>query len=134
VSLRHPKAVEWEQRLKEVFDRIDDILEERHGHRHLLHPTRPKRHATANREDDGLFDVGASFTAGFGSAHGAGYVVELRVATLARVPDAERERLENEVVDLLREQLPVAFPGRQLRVVRDGHVIKIVGDLSLGTL
>jgi len=134
MSLRHHKAVEWEQRLKQVFDRIDDVLEERHGRRYSLHPARPKRHSTANREDDGVFDVGAAYTPGYGSRHGAGYVVDVRVATLGRVKADELHQMEQEVADLLRKLLPEAFPERELTVVRDGHVLKIVGDLSLGAV
>ena len=33
----------------------------------------------------------------------------------------------------IRERLPAAFPGRDLRVVRDGEVWKLVGDLALDT-
>lgn len=133
MSLRDPRAVEWEGRLKEVFDRIDDHLEDRYGGRYPLRPVRARRGETANREDDGLFDIGASFTAGFGSVAGRGYVIEVRMATLSRVPPDVLEEIEEEVVLRLREELPRAFPGRKLEVVRDGPVYKISGDLSLGT-
>ena len=45
-----------------LSDRIDDLLEERYGHRYSLHPARPKRHVTANREDDGLFGGATAVT------------------------------------------------------------------------
>ncbi len=118
--------------LKAVFDRIDAHLEQRYGQRYPLHPARPTHGATANREHDGLFDIGAAFSVGLGSAHGRGYVVEVRLATLANVPAAVRHQIEREVADWLREELPAAFPGRRLRVERDGPVYKIVGDLGLG--
>lgn len=131
MSTRHPRAEEWEERLKGVFDRIDDHLEERYGHLYPLHPSRPSRGGTADREQDGLFNVGAAFAAGYGSRHGPGYVIEVRMATLSRVSAELREQIEKEVAELLRNDLPKAFPGRELKVERDGPVYKIVGDLSL---
>lgn len=130
--MRHPKAIAWEDRLKRVFDAIDDRLEDRYGHLFPLHPARPARGRTANRESDGLFDVGAAFSAGFGSKIGRGYVVEIRMATLSHVPAPVREDIEREVVRLLKAGLANEFPGRKLRVSRDGNVYKIHGDLSLG--
>lgn len=130
--MRHPKVLAWEHTLKDVFDRIDHELEERYGDRYELHPARPERGATANPEHDGLFNVGASFSAGFGSEHGPGYVVEVRMSTLTRVPRDVRERIEKDVVTLLKRELPRAFPGRELHVKRDGAVYKIHGDLGLG--
>ena len=133
MSTRHPKAEEWEERLKAVFDRIDDHLEDRYGHLYPLHPARPSHGRTSNREEDGLFNVGAAFSAGFGSQHGPGYVIEVRMSTLSRISAELREKIENEVAERLREDLPKAFPGRELRVERDGPVYKIFGDLSLGS-
>lgn len=130
--MRHPKALGWEDKLKAVFDRIDDRLEERYGKKYPLHPNRPPRGATANREADGLFNVGAAFSAGYGSKIGRGYVVEIILATPARVPANVRERIEREVVSMIESELATEFPGRELRVSRDGPVYKIHGDLSLG--
>lgn len=132
--MRHAKAVAWEDRLKQVFDAIDHRLEEEYGAKYPLHPARKPRGGTSNPEADGLFNVGAVFTAGFGSKHGPGYVVEVQMATLSRVPDAVRREIEERVVVLLREGLAEAFPGRKLDISRDGHVYKIHGDLSLGSV
>jgi hypothetical protein len=129
--VRHPKAEQWESRLRQVFDRIDDYLEDRYGHQYPLHPARAPRGATSRPEHSGLFNVGASFSAGFGSRYGPGYVVEVRMVTLSRVPQGVREQIEREVVELLRRELPGAFPGRNMRVDRDGPVFKIFGDLRL---
>jgi len=133
MSLRHWKALDWEGRLREVFDRIDGDLERKYGARYALHPSRPPSGSTASREHDGLFEIGAVFTLGIGSRHGRGYIVEVRMATLNALPADVRSRIEEEVVERLRAALPDAFPGRDLRVERDGPVYKIVGDLSLGT-
>ena len=131
MSMRGLEVTRWEEKLKQVFDRIDDHLEERYGADYPLHPARAKRGAAANREDDGLFNIGAAFSAGYGSEHGRGYVVEVRMSTLSTVPEQVRNAIENEVVGLLENELPKAFPDRHLKVVRDGAVFKIIGDLGL---
>lgn len=115
-----------------VFDRIDDALESKYGHLYPLHPARARRGATANKAYDGLFNVGAAFSAGYGSEHGRGYIVRIHMVTLSEVPDSMREMIEEEAVRMLRTQLAKAFPKRQLKVSRDGPVYKIHGDLSLG--
>ena len=130
--VRHVKTIAWEQKLKKVFDRIDDILEKKYGDMYPLHPARPERGETSNKEHDGLFDLSAVFSAGFGSEHGRGYIVRSRIATLAEVPPEVAEKIEEEVAEMLRKELPEAFPGRNLDVTRDGHILKIQGDLSLG--
>jgi hypothetical protein len=129
--MRHYKIEEWESRLKKVFDRIDDYLEEKYGRKYPLHPARPARGATSSKAQDGLFDLGASFSAGYGSKRGPGYVVEVRMVTLTRVPLYIRNRIEDEVVERIREELPKEFPDRELRIERDGQVYKIYGDLRL---
>jgi len=134
MSIRHHRAVRWEESLRRVFARVDERLESKYGRDYPLHPARPKHGTTASPEADGLFDLGAAFTAGYGSKHGAGYVVQITMATLAAIPKAVRESMEREVVDMLKAELPAAFPGRDLRVERDGPVFKIVGDLSLGNV
>jgi hypothetical protein len=133
MSLRHPKVLDWELRLKAVFDGIDEELERKYANRFPLHPARAKHGVTANREDDGLFNLGAAFSAGYGSKSGSGYSVQIRVATLKRIPVEFIRAIEEEIVTRLTEELPRAFPGPKLRVVREGHTFKIIGDLSLGT-
>jgi len=120
----------WEKKLEEVFDQIDHLMEDRYGDRYPLHPSRPERGATSQPSADGLFDLGAAFSAGFGSVHGRGYVISVRLSTLARVPADVMETIEQEVLALLQEKLPTAFPCRDLRIERDGHSFKIVGDLA----
>ena len=134
MSSSETKLERWEARLKQVFDEINDELEAEYGHRAARHPNRPPHGATSNREDDGLFDLGAAFTVGIGSQHGPGYVVQARIATLDAVPAEKQEKFEAEVVRRLKEKLPAAFPGVALHVDRDGPVYKIHGDLSLGSL
>lgn len=121
----------FEDKLHGVLSEIDGALEERFGSRWPLHPARPPRGAAANPQYDGLFRVTASFTAGYGSKFGPGYVFRVEASTLASVPESEREAIEEAAVALLREGLARAFPGRDLRVDRDIAGYKIHGDLSL---
>ena len=132
--LKHKGLEIWEKKLKELFDEIDDYLEDRYGDLFPLHPQRSKRNRTSNKEQDGLFNVGASFSMGVGSRFGPGYVVEVRFSTLSRVPEDLKRRMEREVAGILRRRLPAVFPERRLKVRRDGGSYKIYGDLSLGKL
>ena len=132
--MKHPRLAEFEKRLKQLFDAIDDHLEEKYGSRYKLHPARPSRGATGNKAQDGLFNVGATFTPGFGSRHGRGYVVQIDMVTLDNVSSDVREEIEQEVADLVNEKLPYYFPERELTVSRDRNVYKIHGDLRLGTV
>jgi len=129
--MRHHKIEEWESKLKRVFDRVDDHLEEKYGRKYPLHPARPTRGTTSSKAHDGLFNLGASFSAGYGSKRGPGYVVEVRMVTLPRVPQYIRNQIEEEAVERLREELPREFPDRELKIERDGQVYKIHGDLRL---
>jgi len=131
--MRHPKAILWEKKLDGVFRRIDKHLEEAYGSLYPLHPVRAQRGPTGHPEHDGLFRVGAAFSAGFGAKKGPGYVVQIDMMTLENVDPEIRMRIENAVAERLREELPEAFPGKDLRVERDGPSYKIYGDLHLGT-
>ena len=129
--MRHEKVKDWEKRLKNVFDEIDAELEEDYGGSLPLHPARAPEGTTSNPETDGLFNVGAAYSAGFGSRYGPGYVVEIRLATLAHIPLDLKRTLMDQVETLLDEKLPVAFPGKELHVDRELNYLRIHGDLSL---
>ncbi len=129
--MRHPKIVEWEEKLKKVFDEIDDYLEETYGSTYTLHPSRPPRGKTANKEHDGLFNIGASFSAGYGSEYGRGYVVDIDTVTLDHVPREVERQIERDVLEKLKKELPKYFPGTNIEIHKDGPVIKIHGDLRL---
>ncbi len=131
--MHHPSLVAWEKKLKAVLDELDDVLEERFGGQYTLHPARAQRGRTSNKSHDGLFDIVASYTIGAGSQHGGGYVVDVDIATLDTVPDDIQKEIETIALDKLKETLPKHFPETDLRVTMDGHLIKIVGDLSLGS-
>jgi hypothetical protein len=129
--MRHRKAKAWEKNLKSVFDEIDSELENDYGGMFSRHPARAPDGGTSNPEMDGLFNVGASFSAGFGSRFGPGYVVDIQLSTLDHVPGKLKSALRDQVQALLIEKLPVAFPGKDLRVDKELGYLRIHGDLSL---
>ncbi|MDR2850399.1 MAG: hypothetical protein LBW77_07690 [Verrucomicrobiota bacterium] len=129
--MRHQGVEAWEQRLNELLKRVDDALEKTYGRLCAPHPARPAQGATANPQQDGLFRVTASFTPGFGSALGKGYVLHLDIVTLDAVPADVADVIRREAVRLVQDGLEAALPGRGLKVARDGNVWKIVGDLRL---
>ncbi len=130
--VQHPSLERWETSLKELLDALDDALEETFGSRFLLHPARRPRGATANKSHDGLFDIAAGFTLGLGSKHGRGYVIDIHISTLERVPPEVEKEVYTFALSFLRRGLKNHFPGRHLKVSQDGNVLKLSGDLSLG--
>ena len=129
--MRHIRAKEWELRLKDVFDEIDTELETEFANRFERHPSRPARGRTSNPEMDGLFNVGASYSAGFGARLGPGYVVDIRISTLQRVSKALKLELRDKVQAMLSAKLPIAFPNKELHVGQERKHLRITGDLSL---
>ncbi len=128
----HPKQRELEKKFKQLFDEIDDLMEIRHDGKYQLHPNRLPRGRAANKEQDGLFNLGVNFTPGYGSELGRGYLVDMELSTLIRVPFAEKKELYEEVAHLVEELLPKYFPNRDLTVDKDGALYKIRGNFSLG--
>ncbi len=132
--MKHPKMVRWDNTLKAMFDEIDDYLEDTYGKMYSLHPNRPARGKTSNKEHDGLFNIGAAFSPGFGSELGRGYVVDIEISTLEHIDPLERDKIEHDVIHQINIRLPRFFPDRSLKVEKDGRIYKIYGDLSLGNL
>lgn len=132
--MRHPSLRQFERRLRDLFDEIDEHLENVYGTRYQLHPSRAPRGTTSRSTSDGLFNVGATFTPGYGSKYGRGYVVQVDMVTLDRVPPDIREQIEQEVADMVEERLESYFPERHLEVARDRNSYKIHGDLRLGEI
>ncbi|MFW5801622.1 MAG: hypothetical protein ACOCVC_06290 [Spirochaeta sp.] len=129
----HPEQRKIDEAMKRMFDDIDHELEERYKGRFLLHPSRPRRGTTANPAADGLFNIGASFSPGYGSELGRGYVLDVHLATLENISPEERRQIEDDAVRLIRQKLPHYFPDRDLRLERDGSLFKIIGDFTLGS-
>lgn len=121
----------FEARLKKVFDKIDDFLESKYGKLFSLQPNRAEMGETSNKETDGLFNVGAAFSPGYGSKLGRGYTVEIRLSTFEHVSRDIQERIRKDVLELLNKGLDAEFPERELDVDEDGNLLKIHGDFSL---
>jgi hypothetical protein len=128
----HPKLTAFTNTLGKLFNEVDEFLEDEWGNTFTRHPNRPERGATENPEMDGLFEIIPDFTPGLGSQQGRGYLVSFRAATLDSIAPEQFEFLMEEAALLVASKLPVFFPDRDLRVVRDGKRFKIVGDFSLG--
>lgn len=130
--MQHPSLIKWEKGLKQIFDKIDDCLEDKYGKLFPLHPARARRGTTANKKYDGLFNVDSAFSLGIGSKYGPGYVIEVRMSTLSKVPKPLRNEIESVVADMLKQELAMRFPGKKLHIAKDGNVYRIYGNLSLG--
>lgn len=128
----HYKQVQFDKKMKKLFDEVDDILENEYGDLFPLHPNRAKRGKTANKEADGLFNIGTTFTAGYGSKYGRGYVIDIKISTLSKITKDTKEEIETEAINLIKAKLPVFFPSRELEVVKDYLAYKIIGDFNLG--
>jgi hypothetical protein len=126
--------IEFDGRMKKLFDEVDDFIENLYGGMYTLHPMRPLRGETSNPEADGLFNIGAVFTPGFGSELGRGYLIDVSMSTLEKVDEDVRQEIYEAVADKVRELLPLHFPERELTVQRDGKNFKIQGDFNLGKI
>lgn len=129
--MKNPLLQQWEDKLNDIFEEIDKKLEKEYGDAHPLKPGRPKAGEGITHDTDGLFEIGVLFTPGFTSSYGPGYVFRVRLATFNKVPPEEIKMYEDKVARMLEEKLPEAFPEKDLRVVRDGKMYKIIGDLGL---
>ncbi|MCL2186370.1 MAG: hypothetical protein FWB86_11050 [Treponema sp.] len=130
----HPKLTAFLDRLKELFDEVDNHIEDLYGDRYPLRPMRPRRGETANPAADGLFNIGANFTPGFTSELGRGYLIDVSIATMEKVDDNVRHEIYEAATEKVKELLPVYFPEREFTVNRDGAFFKIQGDFSLGNV
>jgi len=128
----HPKQEELERRLDKLCMALDNYLEDQYSDIFTLHPNRPKRGAGANPSFDGVFATSVSFTLGYGSKYGRGYLIVIDVRTLQYVSSSQREEINNRAFLFIQKTLPVEFPERKLEIVRDGNLLKVIGDFSLG--
>ena len=130
--MRHQSVEEWEQSLNKLMNDLDDFLEQKFNGEYKLHPVRRRRGTTSNKSQDGLFSIVANFSLGIGSEFGRGYVVDVHLATLENISKVNSQEIENAALQRLKKKLPVFFPSKKLFVEKDGNLIKIHGDLSLG--
>jgi hypothetical protein len=132
--MNHPKTNAFDKKMKQLFDAVDDYLEEKYEGRYRRHPNRPGRGVTSNKAADGLFNLGAQFTAGYGSSLGRGYIVDVKISTLENIEPDKRERVVSDAANKVNELLPKYFPEKNFKVEKDGGLYKIVGDFSLGSM
>lgn len=130
----HPLQAELEDKLQELFNKLDDYLEEKYGQKWPLHPNRLKRGKAASPIYDGLFSTGAIFTPGYDSTIGRGYIVDIDYRTLSTIPKQDKEMILKDAVSFLTNKFPEYFPNRNLKIVKDGNIYKIVGDFFLGSV
>lgn len=128
----HPKQAELEKTMSQMCIELDGYLEDRYGELYQIHPNRPSRGRAANPNFDGLFSTGTMFTLGYGSQYGRGYIIDIEIRTLQRIPSEKRMEIEQDGINFLREKLSEYFPDRKLSIVRDKNVWKLIGDFSLG--
>jgi len=126
--------IEFDDRMKKLFDEVDNYIEDIYGGMYELHPTRPARGQTSNPEADGLFNIGANFTPGYGSELGRGYLIDVSMSTLDKVDEGIRREIYEAAAEKVKKLLPIHFPERELAVRRDGNHFKIQGDFSLGEI
>src|SRR5690554_2491659 len=134
MSLMSAQQRALEKRLRLLFDELDDYLEDKFKGSYDLHPNRLPRGKAARVAYDGLFSTGTKFTLGIGSEYGRGYLVDVEVSTLEKVDPEMRSAIDQAAFDFLKENLPKHFPKRDLKVVKDGQLYKIIGDFSLSII
>ena len=130
----HPKQEELEKELSELCSNLDNYLEDKYGKKYRIHPNRLKRGSGSNPRFDGLFSTAIAFSLGYGSNSGRGYIVEVDIRTLDKVEDLDRQEINETAFNYIKDNLKVYLPERELNIVKDGSVMKTVGDFSLGEL
>lgn len=123
---------EWDRRLEAVFERVDIKMEQHFKEVFPRRNNRPAHGETASSQMSGLFNIGASFSAGYGSEQGRGYVIDVELCTYHNVDSELKENIETYARELIKQELEQEFPGRKLEIMRDGGVYKITGDFFLG--
>jgi hypothetical protein len=129
--MRNPLVEAWEEKLNLLLRQVIATLELEYGHVVSRHPSRPAHGETPNPQNDGLFRITATFTPGYGSQWGKGYVLDIEPVTLEPFPQDVWSLVEAKACRLIEAGLGTLFPGRPLELKRDGPSWKIIGDLSL---
>ena len=129
--MRNPLVEFWEEKLNGLLRQVITKLEEEHGAVVPRHPARPAHGETPNPQNDGLFRITATFTPGFGSQWGKGYVLDIEPVTLDAFPREVWTVVEAKACRMIQDGLESVLPGRRLELKRDGTVWKITGDLVL---
>ncbi|BCR19048.1 hypothetical protein BmHoA_00097 [Borrelia miyamotoi] len=107
---------------------VDYVLEDEFGSFYEIHPNRPSRGRSANGILDGLFRVTTSFTLGYGSKFGRGYLIIIEIITLNIVDKEFSSRVMERGIKIFGDKLKEKFPDKKLSIVHDINVYKIIGD------
>ncbi|UPA17626.1 hypothetical protein R5397_03915 [Borrelia sp. MN22-0132] len=119
---------EFENALFKICLDVDCVLEDEFGNSYKVHPSRLSRGTAANGLLDGLFRVTTSFTLGYGSKFGRGYLVIIEIITLDIVDVEFSNRVIERGIEVFGEKLKERFSGKKLSIVHDMNVYKIIGD------
>lgn len=125
-----PKREAFEAELSVMARELDEHLEDIYGRVFSLHPNRLARGMAANPAYDGLFATTVPFTLGYGSVYGRGYLVNIDISTLEKVDSIDIEAIRLTAFVFIEAALKRHFPERDLQVVRDKGLIKIIGDFA----
>lgn len=128
----HPKQEELERQMTELCKALDNHLEDLYGEHYTIHPNRLKRGMGSNPSFDGLFATTCSFTLGYGTKSGRGYIVNVDIRTLDKVSQYEKADIFADAFSFIAENLKTYVPGRELQIIQENNLMKIVGDFSLG--
>ncbi|AHH08059.1 hypothetical protein baBA2_000094 [Borrelia anserina] len=118
---------EFENELFNICLYVDCVLEDEFGNSYEVHPNRLSRGKAANGLLDGLFRVTTSFTLGYGSKFGRGYLIIIEIITLDVVDIKFNNRVIERGIEVFSEKLREKFPERNLSIVHDINVYKIIG-------
>lgn len=120
-----------EKQLSKLTNALDIHLENIYGDVYPLHPSRMATGKGSNPAYDGLFATTASFTLGYGTRFGRGYIVNIDIRTLSAVSEQFKNEIREQAEAFINANLKAYFPDRTLNLVQDGNLLKIVGDFSL---
>lgn len=132
--MKHHSLLKWEKKLYKLLNEVDYYLEAKYGDQYRRHPARPAHGQTSSLNQDGLFSVTSNFSLGLGSERGKGYIIKIKIVTLQNVQPEIQQNIEQDAVEKIRQLLTDYFPDRELYLERDNSLIKLYGDLSLGSL
>ncbi len=108
------KFNEFENVLFHICLDVDFVLENEFGNSYDIHPNRPFRGKAANGLLDGLFSVTTTFTSGYGSRFGRGYLIIIEILTLNFVDDEFWDKINKRGIEIFREGLKINFQAKIL--------------------
>ena len=130
----HPKQAQFEEKLTSICIQLDEYLEDTYAGSFVPHPNRLARGEGANPCYDGLFSTSASFSLGYGTKSGRGYIFNVELRSLQFVPAHVKDDIKQRAFTFIEKKLPEVIPDRKLELILEDGMIKLIGDFTLGTL